>query len=57
MSKAGAVCFPCQGSGLIRMPETEEGPRYWSECQACNGTGMDPIPWAELFNDRWAVIL
>jgi hypothetical protein len=49
MSKAGAQCFRCRGEGLIRIGESSLGPREWVKCERCCGTGMECIPWPELF--------
>ncbi len=59
MSKAGAICPDCLTAGEVLR-------KNWSSkmfgkdheiCNRCNGTGMEPIPWPELFKDeRWSIL-
>ncbi len=41
-----ATCFWCMGAAKRSGP----GGSQW-ECGKCTGTGLDHIPWAELFKD------
>ena len=53
--RAGACCYRCDGFGALakfryrRIMGPGGNPLYETPCFNCAASGLDPLPWSELF--------